>query len=139
MSNFKLFPEWAPHEATWIGWPHNKSDWPGKFSPIPYVYAEIVKYISRGEKVRVLVHSKEHKLKAEKVLKQCDVSLSNVEFLVKKTDRGWLRDSSPMFVKESNETHGQNTMTINWMIKFLLSFQINLSSKELLPNMMESR
>ena len=103
MNSFKLPAEWNNHEATWIGWPYNKSDWPGKFSPIPYVYAEIVKYISRGEKVRIFVQSKEHKLKAEKVLKDCDVSLSNVEFYIKKTDRGWLRDSGPMFVKEGKQ------------------------------------
>ncbi|MDZ7626536.1 MAG: agmatine deiminase family protein [Ignavibacteriaceae bacterium] len=99
-----MHAEWSTHEATWIGWPYNKTDWPGKFSPIPYVYAEIVKYISRGEKVRIFVQSKEHKLKAEKVLKDCDVSLSNVEFFIKKTDRGWLRDSGPMFVKDGRET-----------------------------------
>jgi agmatine deiminase len=113
MNNFKLFPEWAPHDATWIGWPHNKSDWPGKFSSIPYVYAEIVKYISCGEKVRVLVHSKEHKLKAEKVLKQCDVSLSNVEFFIKKTNRGWLRDSGPIFVKDGSIS-GVETVTLDF-------------------------
>ncbi|NWG28113.1 MAG: agmatine deiminase family protein, partial [Ignavibacteriaceae bacterium] len=61
------------------------------------------KYISRGEKVRIFVQSGEHKLKAEKVLKDCDVSLSNIEFFIKKTDRCWLRDSGPMFVKEGNE------------------------------------
>ncbi|MCW8803361.1 MAG: agmatine deiminase family protein [Ignavibacteriaceae bacterium] len=102
-NKYILPPEWSPHEATWIGWPYNKSDWPGKFSPIPYVYAEIVKYISRGEKVRIFVQSKEHKLKAVKVIKDSDVNLENVEFFIKKTDRGWLRDSGPMFVKESNE------------------------------------
>ena len=107
MSSYKRLPEWAPHEATWIGWPHNKSDWPGKFSSIPYVYAEIVKYISRGEKVRIFVQSKEHKLRAEKVLKDCDVSLSNVEFFIKKTDRGWLRDSGPMFIKEVSSFSGE--------------------------------
>ena len=104
MNSFRLPSEWSPHEATWIGWPYNKSDWPGKFSPIPYVYAEIVKYISRGEKVRIFVQSKDHRLKAQKVLKDCDVSLSNVEFYIKKTDRGWLRDSGPMFVKDGKET-----------------------------------
>ena len=102
--SFTLLPEWHTHEATWIGWPYNKSDWPGKFSPIPYVYAEIVKYISRGEKVRIFVQSGEHKLKAEKILEDSDVSLSNVEFFMKKTDRGWLRDSGPMFVKDGRET-----------------------------------
>jgi agmatine deiminase len=104
MNNFKLLPEWTRHESTWIGWPYNKSDWPGKFSPISYVYSEIVKYISREEKVRVFVQSKEHKLKAEKVLKDSDVSFSNIEFFIKKTDRGWLRDSGPMFVKDGNRT-----------------------------------
>ncbi|MFI5237758.1 MAG: agmatine deiminase family protein, partial [Ignavibacteriales bacterium] len=96
MNNLKLLPEWHQHEATWIGWPYNKSDWPGKFSPIPFVYAEIVKHISRGEKVRIFVQSKEHKQSAEKVLKDSDVSLSNIEFFIKKTNRGWLRDSGPM-------------------------------------------
>ncbi|MBV6421519.1 MAG: Agmatine deiminase [Ignavibacteriaceae bacterium] len=102
--NHLLFnSEWSQHEATWIGWPYNKSDWPQKFSPIPYVYAEIVKYISRGEKVRIFVQSKAHQLKAEKVLKDSNGGLTNVEFFIKKTDRGWLRDSGPMFVKDRNE------------------------------------
>jgi len=101
--SFFLNSEWSQHEATWIGWPYNKSDWPGKFSPIPYVYAEIVKYISHGEKVRILVQSKEHKLKAIQVLRDSNVDLFNVEFFIKKTDRGWLRDSGPMFVKVGNE------------------------------------
>jgi len=104
LSTLKLLAEWEKHEATWIGWPYNKSDWPGKFSPILYVYAEIVKYISRGEIVRIIVQSKEHRLKAEKVVKDCDVRLSNIEFFIKKTDRGWLRDSGPMFVKDGKET-----------------------------------
>ena len=95
--------EWEPHEATWIGWPHNRNDWPGKFTSIKWVYAEIVKYISHGEKVRILVQSKNHKLKAENVLKSVSADLSNIEFFIKKTDRGWLRDSSPFFIKEKKE------------------------------------
>jgi len=102
-NRFILLPEWSPHEATWIGWPYNKSDWPGKFSSIPWVYAEIVKYISHGENVRIFVHSKEEKQKAEKVLKSVGVDFNNVEFFIKKNDRGWLRDSGPMFVKSGEE------------------------------------
>ena len=104
MNNSTLLAEWFSHEATWIGWPFNKSDWPGKFSPIPYVYAEMVKYISRGEKVRIFFQSNDHKLKAEKILKYSNGSMEDVEFFIKKTDRGWLRDSGPMFVKDGNET-----------------------------------
>jgi agmatine deiminase len=103
MSRIILPAEWEKHDATWLGWPYNKSDWPGKFSPIQWIYAEIVKYISRSEIVRIFVHSKEEKQKAEKVLKAVDVNFDNVEFFIKKTDRGWLRDSGPMFVKSGNE------------------------------------
>ena len=96
---FEISPEWEPHEATWLGWPHNKSDWPGKFSPIPWIYGEIARYISRGEKVRILVEDKEHQKKAEGVLKSVDANFENIEFFKIKTNRGWMRDSGPAFVK----------------------------------------
>ena len=101
--NYRLSSEFEPHEATWIGWPHNKSDWPGKFSTIPFVYAEIVKQISHGEKVRIIVESTDHKKKAEKVLKDANIDFNSIEFFIKKTNRGWLRDSAPFFVKNKNE------------------------------------
>jgi agmatine deiminase len=97
------FPaEWEKHEATWIGWPHNKEDWPGKFAPIVWVYCEIVKKISEGEIVRIIVESNEHKKKAIKALKDSNTDLTNVEFHVLKTNRGWTRDSGPIFVKSEN-------------------------------------
>jgi agmatine deiminase len=94
--------EWEKHEATWIGWPHNKEDWPGKFSPIPYVYAEIVRIISRGELVRILVENDTHEKKARKVLKSVGIDFDKVEFYKIKTDRNWLRDAGPQFVKNIN-------------------------------------
>jgi len=104
-NQYRLPAEWEFHEATWIGWPNNKADWPGKFQPIPWVYGEIVRYISRGEKVRIIVQSKEHQKKAEQVLKAVDADLNNVEFFKLDTDRNWLRDAGPQFVKnEKGET-----------------------------------
>jgi len=64
---YYLPAEWSKHEATWVSFPHNRNDWVGKFASIKWVYAEIVKYISRGEIVRIIVQSKEHKLKAENI------------------------------------------------------------------------
>ncbi|HET9364853.1 MAG TPA: agmatine deiminase family protein, partial [Candidatus Angelobacter sp.] len=32
---YRMPAEWAPHAATWLAWPHNKNDWPGKFEAIP--------------------------------------------------------------------------------------------------------
>jgi len=69
------------------------------------VYAEIVKYLSRSEKVHILIQSKEHKLRAEKVLNSSDVNLKNVKYFIKKTNRGWLRDSGPFIVKGNDKDY----------------------------------
>lgn len=114
-SKYRISAEWEQHEATWIGWPNNKEDWPGKFQPIPWVYGEIVSYISRGEKVRIIVQSKSHQKKAEAVLKSVDTGLNNIEFFKLETDRNWLRDSGPQFVKNENgETNLINFKFNGW-------------------------
>jgi agmatine deiminase len=100
-SQFRLPAEWEIHEATWIGFPHNKEDWPGKFSPIPYVYAEIVRIISQGEIVRILVENDSHEKKARKILKSVGLAFDNIEFYKIKTNRNWLRDAGPHLVKDS--------------------------------------
>jgi agmatine deiminase len=96
---YRLPAEWEPHEATWIGWPHNLRDWPGKFTPIPWVYAEIVRKIAPGEIVRILVNSKAHEEHARRILRRVGVDLSRVEFFRFPTNRGWTRDFGPMFIK----------------------------------------
>jgi agmatine deiminase len=91
--------EWEPHAATWLGWPHNTSDWPGKFAPIPWVYGEIVRRLVPGERVRILVNSKVHQAAARRVLSKAGVALDQIDFLKFPTNRGWTRDFGPIFVK----------------------------------------
>ncbi len=95
--------EWEPHEATWIGWPHNTSDWPGRFGPIPWAYAEISRWILPGEILRVLVESSAHEARARRVMRRSGLDLSKVEFFRMPTDRGWTRDSGPAFVRRGSE------------------------------------
>jgi len=91
--------EWAPHEATWIAWPHNRSDWPGRFAPIAWVYGEIVRKLSRVERVRVLVQSEALETQARRVLEKVGAAMDAVEFFRCETDRVWTRDYCPLFVK----------------------------------------
>ena len=63
--------EWEPHEATWLAWPHNRDDWPGKFAPIPWVYGEIVRKLARVERVRILVEDRDAEQSARRILKKC--------------------------------------------------------------------
>ncbi|NPV10802.1 MAG: agmatine deiminase family protein [Ignavibacteria bacterium] len=99
---FRLPAEWETHEATWIGWPYNKNDWPGKFSPIPYVFAEIVKKLVEGEQVYIIVQNENHKKSAIQILKKVGVDFSQISFVTAKTDRNWLRDAAPFFVKNES-------------------------------------
>ncbi|HSO74561.1 MAG TPA: agmatine deiminase family protein [Blastocatellia bacterium] len=98
-SGFRMPAEWEPHDATWIGWPHNTTDWPGKFAVIPWVYGEIVKKLAPGEIVRIIVNDKRHEEKARRVLLRSGVDLTRIEFFRFPTNRGWTRDFGPMFVK----------------------------------------
>jgi len=98
---YRLPAEWESHEATWIGWPHNTSDWPGKFAPIPWVYGEIARSIAPGETVRALVESRTHEESARRVLTRAGVDAGRIEFLRFPTDRGWTRDSGPAFLVNS--------------------------------------
>lgn len=94
--------EWEPHEATWVGWPHNASDWPGKIAAIHFVYAEIVKKITMGETARIIVNDERHEAKARGILKNVGVDPTAVEFFRIPTDRGWTRDFGPIFVRTAS-------------------------------------
>ncbi len=90
--------EWEPHAATWLGWPHNAHDWPDKLPAILWAYGEIVRHLSRGEVVRLLVNSADHEQEAHSVLSRVGVDASRVEFFRHPTNRGWTRDFGPIFV-----------------------------------------
>jgi agmatine deiminase len=96
---FHMPAEWDPHEATWLGWPHRLSDWPGRFAPIPWAYGEIVRKLAPGETVRVIVPTESHEARARQVLAAAGVDLGRVEFRRWPTDRGWTRDFGPIFVR----------------------------------------
>ncbi len=98
---FNMPAEWEPHEATWLAWPHHVSDWPGKFAPIPWVFAEIIKKISAGEKVRVLAHSRQHAAQGRRILARAGVDPFQVEWYRVPTDRGWTRDCGPIFLRKN--------------------------------------
>lgn len=100
---YRMPAEWESHEATWIGWPHNRTDWRGKFATIPWVYGEIVKKLVPGEVVRIIVNSKDHKARAMRVLNRAEVDLARIEFFRFPTNRGWTRDFGPMFVKRKGK------------------------------------
>ncbi len=112
---FRMPAEWEPHEATWLGWPHELSDWPGKFAPIPWAFAEIVRHLARVERVHLLVENRAAEKRVKTILKKSHVNLENVLFFCIPTDRGWMRDSGPIcVVNPSGETAFNNFLFNGW-------------------------
>jgi agmatine deiminase len=109
-STYRMPAEWAPHAATWIAWPHNPDDWPGKFQPIPWVYCELVRHLSQVEDVHILVQDETAEKRATKMLRRQGANLARLHFHCWRTDRVWLRDSGPIFVKNPQ---GETALT-NW-------------------------
>src|SRR5271170_6705371 len=77
---FRMPAEWEPHESTWLAWPHFRDDWPGKFDPIPWVYAEIVRNLARHEQVELLVNHAAAEKQARKQLHQANADITKVRF-----------------------------------------------------------
>ena len=107
--NLRMPAEWEKQKSTWIAWPHNKKDWPNKFDFIPEIFAEIISHISKGQKVNILIENNVLKKRAILILKNFKVNFSNIRFSLCKTDRAWLRDSFPIFVKNKNKK-----ILLNW-------------------------
>jgi len=104
--------EWARHEATWLGWPHNPTDWPDKVDTIRWVYGEMVRRISAGELVRLLVGDAATERLAHRYLSRAGCDLKRVEFVRHATNRGWMRDSGPIFVTRRGRARGPDHSAI---------------------------
>ncbi|HTP59494.1 MAG TPA: agmatine deiminase family protein, partial [Spirochaetia bacterium] len=98
-SGWRMPAEWEPHEATWIAWPHNLSEFPDKFEPIPWAFGEIVRALAPAEKVRICVSSSRHESKARRILSRIGVTGAELHRIP--TNRVWARDFGPIFVRNA--------------------------------------
>jgi agmatine deiminase len=114
---YRMPAEWEPHAATWIAWPHNRSDWPGKFEAIPWIYAEIIRHLACVEPVNVLVENEAAEARARALLVRAQVlpqkaaapgsTAANVKFFPLRTNRVWTRDYAPLFVRRKARSRGR--------------------------------
>lgn len=101
-AGFRMPAEWEPHASTWLAWPHRDSDWPGKIELIPWVYAEIVRALTRHETVNLIVPDEGRAAAATDVLTRAGADMGRVRLWELPTDRSWVRDSGPIFVKSAS-------------------------------------
>lgn len=104
---FRMPAEWEEHTATWLAWPHELSDWPGKFPSIPFVYCEIAKNLAAVELVRIIVPDQNFADTISHLLFEAGANLHNITFIIAPTNRSWIRDYGPIFLKDK---HGNKTI-----------------------------
>ena len=97
---YRMPAEWESHAATWLAWPHYHGDWPGKFDPIPWVYAEIIRHLGKHERVELIVNDAAAGRCARRILERANASSANIRFHHWPTNRVWLRDSGCIFLKQ---------------------------------------
>lgn len=115
---FRMPAEWERHEATWLSWPHELTDWPGKFSPIPWAFAEIVRQLSKAERVYLLVENRDAESRVRTILKKSGAHLDAVDFFRIPTDRAWMRDSGPICVRNEAGEVAYNHFSFNGWAKY---------------------
>ena len=117
-SGFRMPAEWEPHAATWLSWPQKRSDWPGKLSPIPWVYAEIVRLLSKHERIQLLVNDLKWEQIARRYLTKAGVDLQQITFWKHPTDRVWTRDYGPLFLINSKNEQAYLDWHFNGWAKY---------------------
>ncbi len=117
-TGYRMPAEWEPHEATWLAWPYEQSDWPGKFETVRWVYAEIARWLGTMERVRLLVPDKAAQSDARKVFRKSGVNMDAVDFYVCPTDRSWTRDFAPIFVRDAEDRVTVSNWCFNGWAKY---------------------
>ncbi|MSR31788.1 MAG: agmatine deiminase family protein [Gemmataceae bacterium] len=131
---YRLPAEWGTHASTWLSWPHQEEDWPGKFEPIPWVYCEIIRYLTSGEIVRLVTQNAQEKEKILALFKKTGINSERVGFILAPTDRSWIRDFGPVFIKDNHGNKGIVDFVFNGWAKY-----DNWNQDNAIPNFVASR
>ena len=115
---YRMPAEWEPQKSTWIAWPHNKEDWPGKFDEIPWVFSKIVTILSKHQSVNILVKNRSEKKIAVSFLNALGAKMKNIKLIICKTDRAWTRDFLPIFLKDKRNKNILSNWKFNAWAKY---------------------
>jgi agmatine deiminase len=109
-------PEWAPHEAVWIGFPSDPELWLGDLKPAERevaAFAEAIRSSGKGERVRLVAA---HEGAAEAARELCPFA----DVIVEPFGDIWLRDTGPIVLGSGPARHAQGFGFNGWGGKYEL-------------------
>ncbi|OUD35453.1 agmatine/peptidylarginine deiminase [Flavobacterium sp. FPG59] len=114
-TNTRRFPaEWEKQQGMLLCFPHNGKDWPGKYEAVQWAFVEFIKKVATFETVFLVVADENHKAKVNTMLETAHVELTNVLYIIYKTNRSWMRDSGPIIIKNGTEREALNFNFNGW-------------------------
>ena len=118
-------PEWAPHEAVWIGFPSDPELWLGDLRPAERevaAFAEAVHAGGRGEKIRLVAAHEGAAESARKLAPFADV-------IVEPFGDIWLRDTGPIVIGGGRQRRAQGFNFNGWGGKYDLEGDQNIGER----------
>lgn len=96
---YSMPAEWEPHRGTWLSWPHKEASWPGKFGPVPGIFARMVQHLADREEVHINVAGPAMEQEVRRLLADRGAGSGNVFFHYNPTNDAWCRDHGPIFLQ----------------------------------------
>lgn len=94
---YRMPAEWAPHQATWLSWPHNPDTWPGCLGSVQAPMLDVVAALAEVETVHINVLDDQHGQYLGGLLAP-RVPRGSVQLHRIPTNDAWCRDHGAIFV-----------------------------------------
>jgi agmatine deiminase len=105
--------EWEPHRGTWLSWPHKEASWPGRFAPVPPLFARMVGELAAGEEVHINVAGPAMEHDVRRLLADEGTGTGNVFFHHHPTNDAWCRDHGPVFIERAAGSRREQAI-VDW-------------------------
>ena len=110
---YRMPAEWEPHRGTWLSWPHKEASWPGKFGPVPALFARMVRQLADREEVHINVAGPAMEADVRRLLADEGAGSGRVFFHYFPTNDAWCRDHGPIFLQRTHEGRREQAI-VDW-------------------------
>jgi agmatine deiminase len=101
LADFRMPAEWAPHEATWLSWPHNVETWPAGLAAAEAAMVDVVHALAAVEHVHINVLGHDHEQHVAGLLARV-AAAGAVTFHHIPTNDAWMRDHGAIVTLSSD-------------------------------------
>ncbi len=113
--NIRIPAEWEPQDGVLLSWPHPATDWSDRLPEVLATYTELIRQISRFEKVLVAAPEPGQ---VQTYLSDAGLDLSRIIFCQVETNDTWTRDYGPITVLVNDQPVLLDFGFNGWGLKF---------------------